>query len=312
MRNLVDARHPLLCALALFAPGVLRAQESKASLAFRPAVSNSFSFDTGVVRGWLREGGKSRGLTSVIHSRTGTRLDSSVGLAGHYRLFSANRRYGQAAWDWPSEARLRSDGAVEVRWAAAPEHPFDLGALYRWKSANTLEVETSVVAHTNLPKFESFFASYFTSTFTNSMVRARDPGSEAVAADFLRAAPKYGVWLAFPRDDAAWGLVRDGRWSYPPNPVDWVRMPPLTAALGVRRSPATRISAVLASSLKDCFAVMSPHELEPHYSTYLSLFGRDLRAGETARAKVTLMILDTLSERQILESAEAVEEREQK
>jgi len=37
-----------------------------------------------------------------------------------------------------------------------------------------------------------------------------------------------------------------------------------------------------------CFAVASPHELEGHYSTYFSLFGRDLRAGESATATVRM------------------------
>jgi hypothetical protein len=271
-------------------------------LAFRPAASNSFIFDTGVLRGLLREGGKSRGLSSVVHIRTGTRLDGSVGLAGHYRVFSANRRYGEAAWGWPSEARLLPDGAVQVLWAAAPEHPFELGAVYRWTASNTLEVETSVRAQTNLVKFESFFASYFAKSFTNSMVNAREPHRSGPAEGLVRADPKSGDWLAFPRDEAAWSWVRDGRWTLPPNPVDWVRMPPLANAVGARRSPSTGVSVVISSSLKDCFAVMTPHELDPHYSMYLSLFGRDLGPGETARAKVKLMVLDTVSEAAILKA----------
>jgi hypothetical protein len=41
---------------------------------------------------------------------------------------------------------------------------------------------------------------------------------------------------------------------------------------------------------QDCFAVLTPFETELHRSMYLSLFGKDLKAGETARARARLVI----------------------
>jgi len=41
---------------------------------------------------------------------------------------------------------------------------------------------------------------------------------------------------------------------------------------------------------QDCFAVLTPYEAEPHRSMYVSLFGKDLKAGETARARARLVI----------------------
>jgi hypothetical protein len=41
---------------------------------------------------------------------------------------------------------------------------------------------------------------------------------------------------------------------------------------------------------QDCFAILTPFEAEPHRSMYLSLFGKDLKAGETARARARLVI----------------------
>jgi len=43
-------------------------------------------------------------------------------------------------------------------------------------------------------------------------------------------------------------------------------------------------------SRKDCFAIFTPFQTEPHYSMYLSLFGRDLRAGQTAETRTRLWI----------------------
>jgi hypothetical protein len=263
----------------------------KAMLAFSVSGTNEFSFDTGLLKGKLRAGGKSRGLSSVVHLPSGATLDSSMGLFSHYRVFSANKRYGTAAWDWPSEAKLRADGSVEVRWPSAEDRPFELRALYRWATPNTLDLETTVQANTNLTKFESFLASYFAEGFTNACVYVRSNGQQ-----WLEVADKSaGVWQAFPRDDRAVSIIQDGRWKLPPNPVDWVIRPPLAKPLGVRRCPATHLSAVLMSPPQDCFAVLTPYDAEPHRSMYLSLFGIDLKAGETARARARLVIATSLS-----------------
>jgi hypothetical protein len=259
-------------------------------LAFSAAGTNGFTFDTGVLRGKLRAGGKSTGLSSVVHVPTGVTLDSSMGLFGHYRVFSANKRYGTAAWDWPSEARLIENGSVEVRWPSAEDRPFELRAVYHWAEPNTLDLETSVLAKTNLAKFESFLASYFAESFTNSCVYVRSNRQQ-----WLQAADRNaGIWQAFPRDDEAVSIIQDGRWKFPPSPVDWVIGPRLAKPLGVRRCPANDLRAVLMSPPQDCFAVLTPFETEPHRSMYLALFGQDLKAGETARARARLVIRSNL------------------
>src|SRR5437899_592320 len=133
----------IACALG----GVLLTQAEPAVnrnqiLSFVPAGSNGFTFDTGVLRGRLRAQGPSSGISSVIYVPTGTRLDASMGLLSHYRVFSANKRYGTAAWDWPSEANLGADGSVVVHWPSSADRPFEFWAIYHWAAPNTLEVET--------------------------------------------------------------------------------------------------------------------------------------------------------------------------
>ena len=286
--------------LGCAAQGCARAQvktDGQPVPVFSAAGGNEFSFDTGVLRGKLRAEGRSSGLSSVVYVPTGTRLDSSMGLFSHYRVFSAGKRYGTAAWDWPSEARLGSDGAVEARWPAAGDRPFELRARYRWAAPNILDLETTVLAKTNLLRFESFLASYFSADFTNALVWA---GGSDGGRQFMVADQSYGAWLAFPRDDGAAAVIRDGRWKFEPNPVDWVVMPKLTRPLAVRRAPATGLVAVLMSPASDCFAVCTPQQGDPHHSLYLSLFGRDLKEGETARARARLLIAPNLSEAEIL------------
>jgi len=261
-------------------------QPGKGNLAFSVSGTNEFAFDTGVLKGKLRAGGKSKGLSEVVHLPTGVRLDSSMGLFGHYRVFSANHRYGTAAWDWPSDARLHPDGSVEVHWPAAEDHPFELRAVYRWAAPATLDLETSVLANTNLARFESFLASYFAAGFTNSHVLVRSNGQPCLAT----ADKSCGIWQAFPRDDQGVAIIQDGRWKFPPSPVDWVIRSRLANPLGVRRCPSNHLQAVLMSPPRDCFAVLTPFEAEGHRSMYLSLFGLDLKPGEIARARARLVI----------------------
>jgi hypothetical protein len=281
-------------------------QPVNGKLAFSTSGTNDFAFDTGVLKGMLRPGGKSRGLSSVVHLPTGATLDSSMGLFGHYRVFSTNKRYSTAAWDWPSEAKLLGNGSVEVHWPSAEDRPFELRAIYRWAAPDTLDLETSVQAKTDLPKFESFLASYFSDGFTNACVYVRSNSQPW----FEPADKAYGVWQAFPRDDQAVSIIQDGRWKIPPNPVDWVIRPPLAKPLAVRGCPANGLRAVLMSPPSDCFGILTPFEGEGHRSMYLSLFGKDLRAGETARARARLMIVSKLADAEVIRACETYLKRE--
>jgi hypothetical protein len=172
-------------------------------------------------------------------------------------------------------------------------------ALYRWHDSSSLDVETIVAAKKDLLHFESFLASYFSESFTNSLVLVKkNPEGED---GFLSADKSFGDWLMFPRDPAAVQLIKDGRWNIEPNPVDWVVMPELDKPLAIRRDPNTGIAAVLMAPPEDCFAVSTPHQTEGHFSLYLSLFGRTIRKGKTACARSRLWITQDPTDQQIVE-----------
>jgi hypothetical protein len=277
---------------ALAAALLARAQPEK--LRFQPS-GDEFVFDTGLLKGKLRAGGRSLGLCSVVHVPSGAQISRSMGLFGHYRVFSANRRYGDAAWNWPSQARLLPDGAVEVYWPAAEGRPLRLWAVYRWSGAGELDLETGAESDAELPGFESFLASYFSEDFKISRAYAGSPPA------WLPADPAHGVWQMFPRDPQALALIQDGRWSYPPSPVNWALRPVLAQPIGLRRAPALDLTAVVMAPREECFAVASPHQTEGHYSIYLSLFGGTLSPGRRQRARARLVIAGSLEERRIPE-----------
>jgi len=269
---------------------------AKHDLAFHQGEGGAYVFNTGVLRGVLRREGKSLGLSSLTHLQTGATLDRSNGLFSHYRVFTTGARYGGGAWDWPSEATLRTNGAVEVRWPAADGRPFELTAQYRWSSPESLDLSTSVRAKSNLPGFESFLASYFDPSFTNVLVCAGAPDRP-----FIPARKAEGDWQMFPRDEAVIPLIQDGRWKLEPNPVNWSLRPKLMYPLALRRAPGSGLTVLLMGATTDCFAIATPHEAEGHYSVYLSLFGRDLKPGETATAVTRLTVLSQDGEASALE-----------
>ena len=278
-----------------------RADEKSPSLAF-VATGKEYHFNTGVLRGTLRAGGVSKGLGSVQHIGTGKTISGAFGLLSPYRLLTADARFGTAAWDWVSDARLLDSGAVEVRWHADREHPLDMRAEYRLAAADTIDLKLTVQPKQDLHGFELFLASYFQG-FERTLAYVRDGASKDSGRKplMVEATRADGNWQVFPRDDAAKRLYSDGRWKRPPNPVDWVVRQPLAAPLAVRRDAASGLAAVLMAPAGDCFALAMPYGEEGHRSVYLSLFGRDLKAGETAVARARLVVRQGQSDEKALQ-----------
>ena len=278
------------------ARGALAAGEpavGRGALAFA-ASGKQFPFDTGCLKGVLRPQGRPMGLASVVDVAAGATISRSLGIFSHYRLLETANRYGHAAWDWPSESNLLADGAVEAAWTADEKHPFDFNAVYRWAKPDTLDLVTTVTAKKDLARFEVFLASYFNG-FAESWVYAKGPAETGDKAALLEASRDEGAWQMFPRDERAIEMIRDGRWKQPPNPVQWAIRPTLVGPLGMRRDRQTGLVALVMAPPEDCFAVATPRSDEGHRSLYLSLCGKDVKAGQTAAARSRLVIRPAVS-----------------
>ncbi len=177
------------------------AAQSPLSLALK-AAGAEYRFDTGELRGTLRPEGKSLGLRPVLAGTPGVPIAGPFGLFSPYRMLAVDARFGTAAWDWAGRAELLPDGAVEVRWTADRQHPFDLSAVYRFSGRGTLDLGLSVEPRQDLRRFELFLASYFQG-FPACFAYVRQ-GSEAGGRPALMAALKpAGDWQMFPRDAQA-------------------------------------------------------------------------------------------------------------
>jgi hypothetical protein len=269
------------------------------NLSFQSAGDGVFAFDTGQLRGKLQADAKSEGITSLVDVKTGLEIakGGGLGMFNVYRLLAPAKRWGESAWTAPKTAKLRPDGAVQVRWPASDEQPLEITATFRWKTPNALDVEAVVKPQRDLPRFELFIGSYFNAGFRGLVYVAParygrgEPGFLAADVSPLLE----GTYLAFPRDLSAAQLICDGRWEQGTNPVQWSITRYIAAPLAMRRGPDGDVAAVIMSRPQDCFAVECSYNMNPpdgiagHNSTYLSLFGEDLKAGEPARALARLV-----------------------
>jgi hypothetical protein len=286
--------------LSILAHRGARAASAPAGPVFTSEGKDRYVFDTGILRGEIRKDDLTLGLSSMVHIPSGTKLNGKYGVFSYYRVFTTNRRYGHAAWEWPSVSKLLPDGAVHIIWPAEPEHPFEMMATYRLSGDTTIDVETVVKAQKDLPGFEVFLASYFHEALPASHVYVnRNPKMESKPG-FLAAEKSFGDWQMFPRAEDVLPIIRDGRWEKEPNPVKWAIMPCMAAPIGVRQTASAELAVVLMAPPEDCFAISTPYEGEGHYSMYLSLFGRDVRAGQTVKARSRLVVGAGLSDDQIL------------
>ena len=276
------------------------------TLSFRPVGEGSYEFDTGVVRGRLNN----QGLSPLVHASTGTELaGGTLTLMSYYRVFSSGTRYGDRACLWPAVSKLLPDGAVQIAWAPAKEHPVEITAVYRWAAPNALDLETTVKPEVKMPRFEVFLASYAAKDSRGSVyVKPNDRGGGGpgfVAADVNPLID--GSYLMFPRDREAVLTIFDGRWERPPSPVRWSVTRWFAGPLAARRHERSGVTILMMAPPEDCFAVAMPYNKTPpdgvsdHASFYLSLFGKDLEAGQTARAHARLVIERNLSDQRALE-----------
>jgi len=278
MRNTQDWAVVLMAILACAG-----ARGAEPVLSFK-AHGEEYVFDTGRLRGKLCSQGRSMGLSDVVHVETGAAVSASMGLMSIYRLLDQETRYPDG-WSWKSQSRLLPDGAVEVRWTADETHPFDMLARYRWTTADSLDMTTTLMARKKLTRMEVFVASYF-AQFGEARVYANNDGRP----QWIEATEADGVWQMFPRDPEAVAIIQDGRWKRPAHPVDWAIRPRLAGAVAMRRDAASGLTALVMARPEECFAVATPYGQEPHYSLYLCLMGKNLEAGESATAQARLTI----------------------
>lgn len=282
-----------------------------AELAFKDNGSGYYEFNTGVLKGFVRAGGKTLGMNSLVDIQSGREIahgGEHPGLYSPYRVFSKEKRYGDAVRDWPVAAALSDEGSLLLRWPSGEDRPFAIEATYRWMTPNTFNAEFRVTPEIDLDDFELFLSSYFHEKF-DSWIYVRPTVHNGGEAAFIRADVNpllEGTYFAFPRDRQAAQWIFDGRWDFPPHPVDFSIPRFYALPIGMRKDDTSGLTVIQMSTPEDCFAVETPYNKEPpdgiaaHGSIYFSFFGRSIKKGETIRVRNRMMTGYNLSREDIL------------
>lgn len=85
------------------------------NLRFLRAKDGSFTFDTGGLKGVLRQKGQSIGLVPVTYTADGTEITGGEGLFNHYRVFTRGKRYGYGARRWPNRTPVLGSSPPTVK-----------------------------------------------------------------------------------------------------------------------------------------------------------------------------------------------------
>ncbi|HOW72321.1 MAG TPA: hypothetical protein PKY77_17105 [Phycisphaerae bacterium] len=270
------------------------------NLAFRSTEAGQFVFDTGAYRGLLQVDDTHQGILSLVDVKTGEELAKGIkdyGLFNVYRLLASNKRWGDAGWTLPKKCRLTANGSVRIDWTVAENRPFDLAAVFQWQAPDTLDMEIAVTPRQDLLKFEVFLSSYVKAGMRGLVYLgpARHGSGKAALMPGDATPLTIGTYLSFPRNLEAAQLVCDGRWEQGQNPVQWSITRYLAAPLAMRQDPKSGQTLLFMARPQDCFAIETSYNMDPpdgvagHYSTYLSLFGQDLKAGKEAKAVARLV-----------------------
>jgi len=266
--------------------GASRALAADAKLAFKEDDQGNLVFNTGVVKGSLKKDGLGAGLKPITFIEPNVPIDNNHGLLVPYRFLTPQKRYGFGSWEWPRTGKVLPDGGAELRWATTTNRPFTFSSTLRWKAADTVDLTLVFTPDTDLEKFELFLGSYFRN-FTIGKAYVKDAGNGQPG--FVNTPKDKGEMQLFPKNQDVMAIINDGRWKFPPYPNNWAFRPALAAPLGIKQEPKSGVTVLIMAPPEDCFAVSASQQEAGLGAFYLSLFGKDVKKGQSLTGHARLV-----------------------
>lgn len=278
--------------------GSSRALAANAKLAFKEDDQGNLVFNTGVVKGSLKKDGLGAGLKPITFIESNVPINNNHGLLVPYRFLTPQKRYGFGSWEWNRIGKLLDDGGAELRWEATPDRPFSFSSTMHWKAADTVDLTLVFTPDTDLEKFELFLGSYFRK-FTVAKVYVKDTGNGTPG--FVDTPKDKGDMQLFPKDQDVMAIIKDGRWKFPPFPNKWAFRSALAAPLGIKQQPISGVTVVIMAPPEDCFAVSMSQQEAGLGAFYLSLFGKDVKKGQSLTGHARLIFGKNITDEQALQ-----------
>lgn len=273
-----------------------------------------YHFQTEIVSGRYLTAGKYQGMRSLVHRPTGVEIASGEklpGLVAPYRVFGNGHRYGDVR-DRATQVELTAEG-LRVTHPADAENPFDITSCYTW-AADTLDVRYTIKLNADMKGFEMGVASYLSPGFRAFVSRQSNNWGETASRIVpVDVNPMTDVYALFPRNEAAMKTIFDGRWDHPPYPVRYAVPAYFAQPLAYRRHVQSGVMAVGMGDPKECYAICipvnnpaeNPDPVNGYQGIYFYLFGKDMKKGETANARIRWVVGKDIPEQEILKRWES-------
>lgn len=273
------------------------AKQIGASLAFMEDGQGNLAFNTSVVKGSLKKDGQGDFFRPITFIDPPVPMDNNKGLLVPYRFLTPQKRFGFGSWEWPRTGKILASGAAELTWAETPDRPFHFTATYSWKAVDTLDFTVAFTPSVDLDKFELFVGSYF-KQFKKAAVYVKDAGDGRPG--FVDTPKEKGGSQLFPRGEDVMPIIKDGRWKHPPYPNNWTFRQSFQAPLGIKSEPNSGVAVVIMAPPEDCFAVSMFEQNSGLGCYYLSLFGKDVKKGQTLIGHARMVFGKNITDEQAL------------
>lgn len=225
---------------------------------------------------------------------------SQMERAGSLTLF---RTYSKNSWLTELRALRpqveRTDAGAILTWMPTLSHQVSTTAEFSIKSPNIIDVDITVRGFAHYPAYELLCSNYVHSELSGGIFPGNWTTQDKAAYEstMIPDSPAYhGMYNFFPRDEYAAHIMTDGRGQKGRWPWHVACGRPYAYPLGFASNE--NLSVVFMGKPEDVSSVGVTYHAEgasydgvaAHHALYLSLFGRDLFAGDSWRTQVRLVV----------------------
>lgn len=250
-----------------------------------------------------KEYSKSHHFSQVIHKPSGMiispdgQMMKHVGMLNFYRVlieggYLTELRVEEALVE-PTEDGVTLTFLPSIRLQAKAKVKFS------FREPNIIDMDLWVETLTNYPKFEIMLSAYMASGFESGVYVAKEEFGP-VEPEQIRVVDQpmiHGIWPFFPRDEAGANVLTDGR--HQKGRWFWRMAVGRRYAMPLAFVSHDDVDAILMGRPEDVYAVGAAYKgdaendnVAGHHSLYLSLFGKDFKAGEGRHTQMRMIIDD--------------------
>ena len=217
-----------------------------------------------------------------------------------YRILSRDGWHGEAR-EMPHRLVPGTDG-FEIEWSASISHPARLNMSVKASGEGTFDVRLRAEILGPITGYELFQSWYFARGYQGGAYVTSMKDEHETAPGLLQVRPSdvdiyREMYISFPRDERAAEMLCDGRWQRGRHFTRFLPCRYYALPLGFYANQATGIGIVMMGRREEVFSVNLAYHSEnsqssvgQHNSFYLSLLGRDVRAGETVETGYRMVI----------------------